>query len=744
MDQQVLIHIAAPGRLHHDRKYQRLADELARFEVAAVTRVYGFVGLASKRNDSRACSEANLSFYKTTTTLPAMMQRPPRPGQVANESRLEILSPSSKTRRTRLATKDIMEPASTFSISDSHSDVGSPDSIVRETPLQRRGRTVASRSDNGGKPRVRRLGQWPVDTGQAARTRVFTCKPMNPQYRNPFHGKSPSGAAIRTLQTPVLSRPRTAPAGSNGAMLVPRTESVTHKRSASDSFLDTSFSSGSTVPDSQFSTRRVIDQVLDSQGPPGRQRAATAPPNTFAAIDVTPDLQPHKRRRLTTTINGDVAMKDTAEAGSVSPSPVDGSFERKFLVRRPAAYEGPYFLRDRSEDWTSPPEPSTSDPSSTAVSSTLSPSQPLALRLSQTRNSPTFAQPSLQINLVYSSPIEACANYRKTAMGRTSSLILPRTTSSPCLPSDPFESSPGFATRSFYDGSLRVPPSTRGHSGRFTGSPSTRSSKGYDLTSSIRSLPDNIQAPLPQVGSGLFTTHISRDLSIMVTRLPLTKYFRPNYVVRDVRVLERGFWSIRVKVACDKDVAEARRPYNQRELLAALNRQMSGASSEERAARYDKWKASGSEASELGLSKCQDLWTEAEFLDFWEVLKRYVEAGKAGHQLSVAKDWAEKAVMPGRSTQSTYARIRVYTWGEVVGHMWIALWVLSDKKTAYVPMEWIAADDSVVVKMSGERHRAGKLGPWVPKGSPGGKGSWGVEAGTPPGNQGKYVCFPNS
>jgi hypothetical protein len=143
------------------------------------------------------------------------------------------------------------------------------------------------------------------------------------------------------------------------------------------------------------------------------------------------------------------------------------------------------------------------------------------------------------------------------------------------------------------------------------------------------------------------------------------------------------------------------------------------------------------------LSKRSDLWTEAEFLGFWEALTKFVEEGKAGHGISVAKDWADEALTPGRYTQSTYARIRVYTWGELVGHMWIVLWVLSDKKTVYIPMEWVSSDDTVVVRMSGNRCKGGKLGLWVPKGSPGGKGCWGIETGTPPGNQGKYVRLPS-
>ena len=39
--------------------------------------------------------------------------------------------------------------------------------------------------------------------------------------------------------------------------------------------------------------------------------------------------------------------------------------------------------------------------------------------------------------------------------------------------------------------------------------------------------------------------------------------------------------------------------------------------------------------------------------------------------------------------------LKVYTWGEVIPHMWLWMWVISNKLTAYIPMEWRAGDDNV-------------------------------------------------
>lgn len=735
MDQQeVLIHVAAPSRLRHDRNYQSLADQLSMFEVAAMMPVYGFVGLVSDGSDLITLPETNISFFKITMAKPAAWTRPPRSLRVAVDSEVEVLGTSNMTESALPSAESDMRPNST-----------SLDSFVDETPAQRKARAASPECEDYDQAglKAKRLGQWQVVKGLHSDTMIRARrKRNNPPYRNPFHGtKQPSDTTETDLQTPQAARPRTAPAGSTGTIQIARTLSATHKRSASDSFLDGSIATPSTVSDSQPSMSRAAYEVCGHQPRQG-QRAHPEPPKISDVTDAGLDLQPAKRRRLRLSDNDDLVMEETARVND--PSQFESMFIREHLVRPPPGCQGPYFLRDRSEDWTSPPEISLSNQSPDTVSSTLSPSQPLVFRLSQTRLSPTSTQPSPPVDLTSDSPTETRIIQKINNVQQRSSPIRPSTHSLPRVHSDPSNSSPDSTTRSFYHNPSPSVRPARGRTIHSSGSSSTEDSRRYDFTSSIKSLPDRIEAPLPPTGSGPFTTHVSGALSTMIARLPLAKHFRPVTVARDVRVLERGHWSIRVKIASEKEVAEARRPLEQSEIVTALNRRMVGATSREREQRYESWKAAGEKLSQLGLSKRCDLWTEAEFLDFWKSLKSYVEDGKAGHGLSVAKDWAEEHLTPGRSTQSTYARIRIYTWGEVVGHVWVALWVLSDKKTAYIPMEWIASDEAVVVTMSGNRRKGGKLGPWVPKGSPGGQGSWGVAAGTPPCGQGKYARLRSS
>jgi hypothetical protein len=731
--QEVLVHVTAPSRLRDDRRYQSLTYQLSNFEVAAVTHVYGFVGLTSKTMDLKSTMEANVSFYELV-----MKKSAPR-GDLDRST--FIASSHIEVPRTSTTTKSANRSIGLIS----NSNAKRLSKSLSETPAQRIHRAACAEPDSSHQAglKAKRLGQWQVMKPQqsVAIPHAHTTGP-NPAYKNPFHGtKVSSQSTILALQTPPMVRPRTAPAGSIGTIQIASTLTAARKRSASDSFLDDSFAAASVVSDTQFHLQEGDDEAhenYEAYSPLQRQQQQAHAETTEAAENVSPEshTQAAKRRRLTSS--------NYAASIQAATARVNGVVQIMSIAARDQQVRPPYFLRDRSEDWTSPPEPSPSDPSSTTISSTLSPSQPLALRLSQTRNA-QLPPPSLQpVDLTSTSPSPAYAVQEEDNIHHPSPRSQPRTHSSPRVSSDPFNSSPNSATRSFYHNSSPPVRFARGQKTPSARSSLTEAGRQCDVTSSIKSLPNRIEAPPPSTGTGSFVTHVSDALSIMINRLPLAKHFRPATVARDVRILERGHWSIRIKIASEQEVAEARRPPEQSEIVTALNEHLAGESFHQREARYESWKAAGENLSQLGFSKRCDLWTEAEFLNFWESLKSYVEDGKAGHGLSVAKDWAAEAVTPGRLTQSMYARIRVYTWGEVLGHIWVALWVLSDKKTAYIPMEWISTDDTVVVTMSGNRNKGGLLGPWIPKGSPGGKGSWGVAAGTPPSGQGKYVRLPNS
>ena len=146
--------------------------------------------------------------------------------------------------------------------------------------------------------------------------------------------------------------------------------------------------------------------------------------------------------------------------------------------------------------------------------------------------------------------------------------------------------------------------------------------------------------------------------------------------------------------------------------------------------------------------KRQDFWTEEELVRFWRTLEECVGLGKWGWGVRVFREkvveddvdgtWPPHGALllssssPASAAATSEAErerrvlLKVTTWGEVIPHIWIMLWLMSDKLTAYIPMEWRAGDGSVGVKMSGYRRKHGVLGDWVYKGPAGEKGIWGI------------------
>lgn len=213
----------------------------------------------------------------------------------------------------------------------------------------------------------------------------------------------------------------------------------------------------------------------------------------------------------------------------------------------------------------------------------------------------------------------------------------------------------------------------------------------------IRSLPDDVRGPYPEGGRPRFITHVTKTLETLAMRVSLAKHFRPASVARDVQVLERGYWQFWIRIAEDGIVADAR-------FGRGLSKESSGGLCRER------WLASAGPVA---------VWTEDEFIQFWENATQFVQDGKGG--------WGIRLVKEPDSGNECLWRIRLFTWGEILGHMWLVLWILSDKRTGEMSMQWISSGDSMVVQMLGGKRSADGTGQqWVRKGPEGQGGAWGI------------------
>lgn len=218
----------------------------------------------------------------------------------------------------------------------------------------------------------------------------------------------------------------------------------------------------------------------------------------------------------------------------------------------------------------------------------------------------------------------------------------------------------------------------------------------------IRQRPDQIEAPLPQESELKFTTHMTSHLEEFT---PLLRHFQPAFVGREIRVLERGYWQFRVRIAEENIVEESRRPPKPTlKLLGSTARK--------------KKREKADLVNDAHSTKVLDaLWTEDEFVKFWEALAWVIEMGRAGWGTRLVKDAVAEGIW----------MVRLLTWGELLAHAWFLLFHVSDKLTGELSMDWVAASGQVVVRMSRKEHLRGT---WERKGvGVGGEGVWHFKQG---------------
>ncbi|OAL17502.1 hypothetical protein AYO22_11537 [Fonsecaea multimorphosa] len=191
----------------------------------------------------------------------------------------------------------------------------------------------------------------------------------------------------------------------------------------------------------------------------------------------------------------------------------------------------------------------------------------------------------------------------------------------------------------------------------------------------IRLLPAEVRSPNPQGGQPKFTTHITKTLRKLTSgEAPLLKHFRPAFVYRDVNVLERGYWQFSVKIAEESIVKGSRQPPRATlKLLGSTARK----------------KRNNSKVVRDLTSPNHARWTEDEFLQFWKNMALVVESGKVG--------WATR--MTKELEGDNLWKIRVFTWGELLGHIWMLFLVLSDRLIRKASMEWISGDGAANISL---------------------------------------------
>jgi hypothetical protein len=153
----------------------------------------------------------------------------------------------------------------------------------------------------------------------------------------------------------------------------------------------------------------------------------------------------------------------------------------------------------------------------------------------------------------------------------------------------------------------------------------------------IASLPMSIVPPPPSPALAKFTTHITPALENIMSDEDVVKAFKPVSISRDIDPLERGHWLLQP-------------PHDMQR------------------------------------------WPYTRQLKFWEFLIGSIGPGNAGWGVSCVRE-------RDPNDAEALGIVKVFCWGEVVEHIYLVLYAVSESKVKDMGMQWLDGGGEVVVQM---------------------------------------------
>ncbi|CAI7598836.1 unnamed protein product [Penicillium pancosmium] len=241
------------------------------------------------------------------------------------------------------------------------------------------------------------------------------------------------------------------------------------------------------------------------------------------------------------------------------------------------------------------------------------------------------------------------------------------------------------------------------------------------ITMLLHSLPIKITPPPPPISTSPFTTHITPTLSMLTQRLKPERIYKPLRQIRDLDKLERGYWGLRIPIHTAP---------NQDPNLA----QSSAAA------------AAAAAATTTSHNPTQKPWDIPSFYRFWSFLSDFIgkdaragwgvwciveQINKADHTAS--SDTKEHPQSQSHSLPSTASTdldnpsppnhtgthatpitpkdspisepeslslsLKMYAWGEVAMHVYLLLFLASERRVRGMGAEWRDSGEEVVISM---------------------------------------------
>lgn len=187
----------------------------------------------------------------------------------------------------------------------------------------------------------------------------------------------------------------------------------------------------------------------------------------------------------------------------------------------------------------------------------------------------------------------------------------------------------------------------------------------------LTTLPLKIHPPPPATSTRPFKTHLTPALSMLAKRLSLPRIYKPIHQTRDLNTLERGHWFLRINIH--------------------------------------------SHQSPQSPNPHPNTWDMSIFTRFWTFLSDFIsKEGRAGwgvwcileEGVTVTDRVDSSAMSPPVVTEGSEGiegikplTLKVYTWGEIASHVYLLLFLASERRIKKMGAQWKDGAEEVVVQM---------------------------------------------
>ncbi|KAL4874070.1 hypothetical protein BDV12DRAFT_158975 [Aspergillus spectabilis] len=180
----------------------------------------------------------------------------------------------------------------------------------------------------------------------------------------------------------------------------------------------------------------------------------------------------------------------------------------------------------------------------------------------------------------------------------------------------------------------------------------------------ILSLPLEIKPPPPPISTAPYTIHITPTLEMLTKRLKSGRTYNPTNQTRDLDNLERGYWYLHIKLVPETEATTS--------------------------------------------TPSPTSWTMPLFSKFWTFLSDFIaKEARAGwgvwcileEENAHPQEATGTLPEPDKPHSPLFLTLKVYTWGEIACHIYLLLFLASDRRVRKMGAQWRDARDEVVIQM---------------------------------------------